>query len=102
MKNAEYKDVPELSLRPTLSLSPSSLSLSSLSPPSNNEYRQLLTNNYTTEQILNQNRHFYVANEEKKREPSHDISIMNAIHPDQMLQQIEGNMTLPGVASTES
>lgn len=97
MKNPEYKDVPELSLRPTLSLSPSS---SSLSPPSNNEYRQLLTNNYTTEQILNKNRHFYVANEEKKREPSHDISIMNAIHPDQMLQQIEGNMTLPGVASS--
>ncbi|VDM20011.1 unnamed protein product [Wuchereria bancrofti] len=108
MENSEYKDVPESSLqkslRPTLSLSssPSSSSLSSLSPSSNNEYRQLLTNNYTTEQIPNQNFHFYAVNEEKKRKPPHDISIMNAIHPDQMLQQIEGNMTLPGIASSNS
>lgn len=93
MENPDYKDLLESSLqkpiRPTLSLS---------SP--NDKYHQLSTTNYTmTKRILNQNPHFYTANEEKKRKLSHDIFIMNAIHPDEMLQEIRDNMTVSKIAS---
>ncbi|KAL3986322.1 hypothetical protein ACH3XW_42270 [Acanthocheilonema viteae] len=98
IENPDYKDVLESTVQRPIK-STSSLSSSSSSSPINNEYHQLLTTNYTTKHVLNHNSHFYAANEEMKRKQPPHISIMNAIHPDQMLQEIKENITLPKIAS---
>lgn len=96
MKNPDYKDALDYEKRIE-----STLLLSPLSPSSsNNEYHQLLTTNHTTKHILNQNSHFYAANDETKRKELYIFGInATATLPDQMPQEIKENMTLSKVAS---
>ncbi|CAG9535938.1 unnamed protein product [Cercopithifilaria johnstoni] len=91
----DYKDELESSLqRP---IKPTS-SPSSSSSSSNNNYHQLLIDNYTTKHILNQNSHFYTADEETKREQTY-ISTMDIVYPDQMVEEIKENTTVSKIAS---
>ncbi|VDK78170.1 unnamed protein product [Litomosoides sigmodontis] len=93
VENFEYEDVLESPLqrpvKPTLPL-PSS------SPPIN-KYNQSLVINNTSTHIFNQSSHFYTASEEAKRKQL-PLFIMNAVRPDQMLQEMKENMTLAKIA----
>lgn len=91
MENLDYEDLLESSLQRPVKprLPPSSLS--------NNKYDQPLVNSNTTTHIFNQNSHSHTTTKGPEGKQL-SLFIMNAIRPDQMLQEIEENTTLSKIA----